>query len=81
MDNRDNELAELQAAIKDLKAGWYTDDCDNLKFWPEEVEELQATIVDLSGLLIRANAFVPQIDPLRSLINASLMERLIRTFP
>ena len=52
----------------------------SLKQAPPELAELQATIARQAELLMRANSFVPQLDPLRSIINASLMEHLIRAW-
>lgn len=32
-------VLDLIAEVEGLRSGWYSDECDNLRFWPEELSE------------------------------------------
>lgn len=45
------EVYRLRDEIKHLREGWYKDESDNNRFWPEEIEALRAQLAERDALL------------------------------
>lgn len=45
------ELAELRKENEHLRAGWYKDESDNNRFWPEELQEAKSELAERDALL------------------------------
>ena len=48
------EVERLRKENENLRAGWYKDESDNNRFWPEEIEALRAELAERDALLQRA---------------------------
>lgn len=59
----------LIAEVEGLRNGWYSDECDNLRFWPEELSEskqevdrLEAEVEALRSILSEARSMLNTVS-------------------